>query len=163
MQRAILLMSLVLFAGSAVADDRETLHKLFEDEWQWQLRDLPEGATSIGDRRYDDRLADRSAAAWTKRREHARELLARIEAIDRSKLSADDQLNYDLFLYQARSTVEQSRFPVELTPVDQMTGIHMLLGELAQQMPRDTVKDYENFIARLRAYPRAVDDTIALL
>ena len=163
MQRVILLMSLVLFAGSAVADDRETLHKLFEDEWQWQLRDLPEGATSIGDRRYDDRLADRSAAAWTKRRGHARELLTRIEAIDRSKLSADDQLNYDLFLYQARSTVEQSRFPVELTPVDQMTGIHMLLGELAQQIPRDTVKDYENFIARLRAYPRAVDDTIALL
>jgi uncharacterized protein (DUF885 family) len=163
MQRAILLMSLVLIAGSAVADERETLHRIFEDEWQWQLRDTPEAATSIGDRRYDDRLADRSAAAWTKRREHAREVLARLETIDRSKLTADDQLNYDLFLYQARSAVEQSRFPFELTPVDQMFGIHMLLGELAQQIPRDTVKDYENFIARLRAYPRTVDDTIALL
>ena len=163
MRRAILLMSLVLFAASSVADDRETLHAIFEDEWQWQLRDTPEGATSIGDRRYDALLADRSAAAWSKRREHARDLVKRVEAVDRAKLSAEDQLNYDLFLYQARSNVDLARFPFEVTPLDQMTGIHMLLGELAQQIPRDTVQDYENFIARLRAYPKAVDDTIALL
>ena len=163
MRRAIFLVSLVFLAGSAVADERAKLHQLFEEEWQWQLRDSPEGATAIGDRRYDDRLTDRSAAAWSRRREHARETLARIQAIDRTKLSAEDRLNYDLFLYHARTAVDQGRFPYELTPVDQMTGIHMLLGELAQQIPRDTVEDYENFVARLRAYPRAIDDTIALL
>jgi uncharacterized protein (DUF885 family) len=136
---------------------------LYEDEWEWQLRDSPEQATSIGDRRYDDRLSDRSAAAFARRREHAKETLARIEAIERKELSSDDQLNYDILLDQTRKTVEGGRYPSELTAIDQMSGVHMLLGELAQQMPRDTVKDYENFIARMHAYPRAVDETIALL
>lgn len=55
MRKAILLISLMLFASSAVADEAQKLHKLFDDEWEWLLRDAPEAATSIGDRRYDDR------------------------------------------------------------------------------------------------------------
>jgi uncharacterized protein (DUF885 family) len=163
MRRAIFLMCLAFYAVTVVADETETLRRLFDDEWEWQLRDNPEMATSFGDRRYDDRLTDRSPAAWAKRREHARETLARIEAIDRSKLSDADKLNYDLFLHQARLAAEGTRFPYELASIDQMGGVYMSLGELAQQMPRDTVKDYENFIARLHAFPKAVDDTIVLL
>jgi uncharacterized protein (DUF885 family) len=154
---------LMFFATTTVADEAETLRNLFEYDWQWRLRDHPERATSIGDRRYDDRLTDRSPDAWARRREHAREMLTRVQTIDRSKLSEDDKLNYDLFVFQTREEVDGMRFPAELTAIDQMDGIHMLLGELAQRMPRDTVEDYENFIARLRAYPRAVDQTIELL
>jgi uncharacterized protein (DUF885 family) len=130
---------------------------------QWQLADNPENATYLGERGHDDRLMDRSPAAWQKRREHDRQTLQRIEAIDRTKLSATDQLNYDLFLLQARLAVEGDRFPYELVPMHQMGGIYMVLGELAQQIPRDTVKDHENFLARMRAFPRAVDETIALM
>lgn len=97
MRKAILLISLILVASSAVADEARKLHGLFDAEWEWLLRDAPEAATSIGDRRYDDRLSDRSAAAWQQRREHARQTLAAIKAIDRAKLSDEDKLNYDLF------------------------------------------------------------------
>ena len=38
MRRATLLVCFVMLAGSALADETETLHRLFEDEWQWQLR-----------------------------------------------------------------------------------------------------------------------------
>ncbi|HEY0155793.1 MAG TPA: DUF885 domain-containing protein [Thermoanaerobaculia bacterium] len=153
------------FAGAVFAAPAESqkLHKLLEEEWEWQLRDNPEGATTLGDRRYDALLTDRSAAAFARRREHDRETLRRIKAIDRSKLSADDQLNYDLFLLQTESAVEEGRFPNEVATVNQMEGLYITLGELAQHIPRDTVKDHENFIARLRAFPKAVDDTIALL
>jgi uncharacterized protein (DUF885 family) len=164
MRKVIVFLVLVLSAVSATAEDAAaTLRRLFDEEWEWQMRDNPELATTFGDRRWDDRLTDRSAAAWTRRREHARQLIGRIEAVDRAKLADADKLNYDLFLYQARLADEGSRFPYELPNLDQMSGIYMILGELAQAIPRDTVKDYENFIARLRAYPRAVDDTIALL
>ena len=165
MRKALTALIFVLFAAAvqAAPTEAQKLHQLFEEEWQWQLRDLPEAATLIGDRRYDDRLADRSAAAFARRRERNREILSRIEAIDRTKLSAEDQLNYDLFLVQARVNAEGDRFPRELTPINQMEGVYSLLGELAQYIPRDTVKDHENFLARMRAYPKAVDDTIALL
>ncbi|HEU4886782.1 MAG TPA: DUF885 domain-containing protein [Thermoanaerobaculia bacterium] len=156
----VLLMTLPLLAASA---ESEKLNKLIAEDWQWQLRDNPENATYLGERGHDDRLADRSPAAWQKRREHNREMLRRIEAIDRAKLSVNDRLNYDLFLLQTKMAVEGDRFPTELVPVHQMNGIYIVLGELAQQIPRDTVKDHENFLARMRAFPRAVDETIALM
>jgi uncharacterized protein (DUF885 family) len=159
------LLALALFALPLLADPAETkrLHELIASDWQWQLADNPENATYLGERGHDDRLMDRSPAAWQKRREHDRQTLQRIEAIDRTKLGVSDQLNYDLFLLQARLAVEGDRFPYELVPMHQMGGIYMVLGELAQQIPRDTVKDHENFLARMRAFPRAVDDTIALM
>jgi len=164
MYRTLPFLLLFLFAVTLAAEtEPQALRKLIDEEWEWQLRDDPENATTLGDKRYDALLTDRSAAAFAKRREHHRETLKRIEAIDRSKLSEDDKLNYDLFLLQARMLVEADRFPEELATVNQMGGVYSLLSELAQQIPRDTVKDHENFIARLRTYPKAVDETIALL
>lgn len=161
--RTLVCFLLLTVSIQAAPAESAKLHKLFDDEWEWQLRDDPEGATNFGDTRFDDRLTDRSAAAFERRRAHNRETLARIEAIDRATLSAADKLNYDVFLLQARTAVEGDRFPYELVPINQMGGVYSLLGDLAQQIPRDTVKDHENFLARMRAFPRAVDDTIALL
>ncbi|MDQ3282750.1 MAG: DUF885 domain-containing protein [Acidobacteriota bacterium] len=170
------LLSLLTFALVAVSvataalatpplppEDASRLHHLFSSEWEWQLRDDPESATALGDRRYDALLTDRSPAAWASRRKHHQETLAAIRAINRARLSPQDQLDYDLFRLQAELAVEGDRFPQELATTHQMGGIYSLLGELAQSIPRDTVKDHENFLARLHAFPRAVDETIALL
>jgi uncharacterized protein (DUF885 family) len=153
------LAALPILAASAASD----LNRLIAEEWQWQLRDNPENATYVGERGHDDRLMDRSPAAWQQRRQHDRETLTRVEAIDRSKLSGKDRLNYDLFLLQANMNVEGDRFPYELVPINQMGGVYTALGELAMQIPRDTVKDHENFLARMRAFPKAIDETIALM
>jgi uncharacterized protein (DUF885 family) len=164
MRKSLLLIAFfIALPLLAASTETATLNKLIDEEWQWQLRDDPESATYNGERGHDDRLTDRSVLAYQRRRAHNRETLQRVEAIDRTKLSADDQLNYDLFLLQAKMAVEGDRFPYELVPLNQMDGLYSLLGELAQKIPRDTVKDHENFLTRLRAFPRAVDDTIALL
>jgi uncharacterized protein (DUF885 family) len=159
MRNLLLLLTLSL----ATAASAESLHDLLKDEWEWFLRDNPEAATMLGEKRYADRLTDRSAEAWARRREHNATVLKRLAAIDRAKLSEADRLNYDLFRYQAELAAAGDRFPFELATVNQMGGIYMTLSELAQQIPRDTVKDHENFLARLRAFPKAIDDTIALL
>jgi uncharacterized protein (DUF885 family) len=163
--RKSLLLILFVFALPmlAASAESEKLHKLLDEDWQWQLADDPERATYLGERGRDDRLTDRSAAAWQRRRDHNREMLDRIKSIDRTKLDGEDQLNRDLFLWQAEVSVDGDRFPYELVPLNQMGGVHMLLGELAQQIPRDTVKDHENFLVRMRAFPRTVDETIALM
>lgn len=142
--------------------ESDKLKTLFDEEWESGLKDDPESATYVGDRRYDHLLTDRSAASFAARREHDRLLLQKIEAIDRSKLPEDERLNYDLFLYQAKNSVLGNRFPGELMPLSARGGIHDQLSELAQSMPRDTVKDHENFLARMRAFPRAIDETIEL-
>jgi uncharacterized protein (DUF885 family) len=161
--RTILCLFLATVSLQAAPPPKSALHKLFDEEWEWQLRDNPENATAFGDKRFDALLTDRSAAAFERRRAHNRETLAKIEAMDRAKLSEADKLNYDVFLLQEKTAVEGDRFPYELVPINQMGGVHSLLGDLAQQIPRETVKDHENFLARMRAFPRAVDETIALL
>ena len=156
----------VAFAFASFAQpgqsEAEKLRKLFDDAWEWDLKDNPEGATYVGDKRYDALLTDRSAEAYKRREAHDLEMLRGVEAIDRSKLPVEEQLNYDLALLYARNAVAGNKFPGELMPLSQQGGIHDNLSEMAQAVPRDTVKDLENFIARMRAYPRAVDQTIDL-
>ncbi|HEX4458445.1 MAG TPA: DUF885 family protein, partial [Polyangia bacterium] len=91
------------------------------------------------------------------------DLVPRIEKIARAKLSAADQLNYDLFLRNAKINVESQRFPDELMPLSQMGGVYNELSELARLSPHRNVADYENFLKRLAAYPKLIEQTIALM
>ena len=165
MKRALPVALALVLTASALAQETESqkLHKLFAEEWEWQVRNDPEGATYVGDRRYNELLTDRSGEMFERRRSYNRENLRKIEAIDRSKLDENDRINYDLYLLHSRNAIEGDRFPAELMPVNQQGGVHDLLSELAQAIPRDTVKDHEQFLARMRAFPRAVDQTIDLM
>jgi len=149
-------------SGTATPEDQK-LQTLLDEEWEWTLREHPAFATSVGDLRYNDRLEDMSFEAITRRQQHARDLVTRIEAINRPELSEPSQLNYDLMLRGAREEVEGQRFPEELMPITQMGGVHQDIAELAQMIPKFRPKDYEDFIKRLEAVPALVDQTIALM
>ncbi|PYQ27971.1 MAG: DUF885 domain-containing protein [Acidobacteria bacterium] len=164
MKRALPVLLCLAFTLSLFAQtETEKLYKIFDDDWEWSLRDSPEFATNTGDHRFDDKLHERTAESFERRKAHDRDVLQRIEGVDRAKLSESDRLNYDLFLLRARNSVEGARFPSELMPITARGGVFEELSELALRVPHDTVKDYENFLARIHAYPKAVDDTIALM
>src|SRR5262249_54262301 len=55
------------------------------------------------------------------------------------------------------------RFPTEWMPISQMSGVHISIAELPRVMPLRTAKDYEDFLARLAAYPRVVDQNVELM
>ncbi len=155
------------FAGRAQAapadPEGRRFHQLLDDEWEYGLRESPTSATYLGDPRYDDKLDDVSPEAIERRRRHARELVPRIQKIARAKLSAADQLNYDLFLRNAKLDVEGARFPDELMPITQMGGVYNWLSELARAAPHRNVGDYESFLKRLALYPRLIEQTTALM
>ena len=115
---------------SAIQDETKKLHALFDDEWQWTLRENPEFATRIGDPRYNDRLTDLSAPAIETRKAHQRDLLKRIREIDRGSLIGQDVLSYDLFLRETEQNVALQRFPSEWMPISQMSGVHISIPEL---------------------------------
>ncbi|HLN92704.1 MAG TPA: DUF885 family protein, partial [Thermoanaerobaculia bacterium] len=89
-------------AAKSAAVSKE-LAKFFDDEWELGLRENPERATYLGDPRYNDRLTDLSFEAIERRNKHEQEALARLKKIDRTLLSEDDRLSYDL--YQRRLEV----------------------------------------------------------
>ncbi len=165
MKRTLPILLTLAFALSLTAQptDGEKLQKIFTDDWEWSLLEYPEFATYVGDPRGADKLSERTPEAYERAKAHDRELLQRIEAIDRSKLSEDDKLNYDLFLLQTKNSIEGHKFRGELMPINARGGVFEDLSELAQAIPRDSVKDHENFLARMRAFPRIIDQVIATM
>ena len=149
-------------APAATSDAAKTLHAFFEAEWDYAMEQNPTWASSLGDRRWNDRWEDASLEAIQKRQEHARVALETLKKIDRASLSPADQLNYDLFKKDAETDIAGFKFQMHLLPINQRGGIQTE-DELTERLRFQTVKDYDDWIARLRAFPRFMDQTIALM
>jgi uncharacterized protein (DUF885 family) len=160
----------ILFAASAAlaqavssTDAAKNLHALFDEDWQWGLQQYPEGATLLGDNRYNDRLTDLSPEAIERGKAHDRGMLDRIQKIESSQLRGQDAISYDLFLRDKQLNVEGQRFPAEYMPIDQMNGVQISFGQLAASTLFRNAKDYQDYIARLAAFSKQIDQLIALM
>jgi uncharacterized protein (DUF885 family) len=138
------------------------LQDLFKAEWDYDMQEQPEEASSLGDRRWNDRWTDESLEAHARRHQHNQDVLARLAKIDRGALGPADQLNYELFKKRYEDRVEGYKFHWFLLPLDQREGIQTR-DELADALRFETAKDYEDWIARLHAFPALMDQTIALM
>ena len=106
---------------------------------------------------YNDRLSDYSAKAMAAQEDHTRKELAIFEAIDTTGFPDEEALNKALMVRRLREDVVGARFHDWQMPVDQMNGVHLSYASMPSGMPFQTVKDYENYIARLHELPRVFD------
>jgi len=140
----------------------KTLNDFFESEWNYEMEQNPTRASSLGDRRWNDRWGDRSLEAIRKDEEHTADALARLTKIEPAQLSPADRLNYDLFKKDLETDIEGAKFRAYLMPVNQRGG-PQTLDELGDRLRFETVKDYEDWIARLRAFPILIEQDITLM
>ena len=161
------LISLLLstMAGPAMAQENasDRLHQLFEDVWEWRLQENPLFATSVGVHEYNDELPTVSVEAEQRRLKKERAFLKRLQAIDRRALSEEDRLNYDLFERVRERRIAEREVRDYLIPITNRSGFHVWFPQLADQMPLNTVADYEDYIARLNAFKRYAEQHIALM
>jgi uncharacterized protein (DUF885 family) len=146
----------------AMAGPVDELHQMFDQAWERTLREDPTFASSLGDHRYDDQWPDASMSAIE--RSHADDvaLLDRITHFDASGLPAAERVNYEIFERQYSERVQGYAFRTFLMPVDQRNGIQTA-DELAESLRFATVRDYEDWIARLDRLGAYVDQTIELM
>src|SRR5207245_11147265 len=104
--------------------ERARLNRLFQLPWDYLLHEFPEFATEVGAAGLNDRWTDRSSAAIARRKADLELPTRALATIDRTKLSPQDALNYDLFRRQAEAQLEGRRFPWELLPLTQLYAIH---------------------------------------
>jgi len=142
------------------ADEPARLHDLFHREWEYRLKEDPMVATSVGRHEYDDRLPSVSTEDLARRAAAGKAFLAELTAIDRSKLSSDDAVNYDIFRNQLADGIASWELGEDQMPINADSGFHSEFSRLPEVVPLATVKDYENYISRLRAWPRYVDQQI---
>jgi uncharacterized protein (DUF885 family) len=162
----------VLFAISGLAalaqqkpsasSPAKTLHTLFDSEWEYQMRENPTFASSLGDKRYNDRWEDVSLANIEKQHQHALEVQKKLAAIDRKHLSQTDQVNYDMFKRDLDIALGDHEFKTYLLPLNQRGGIQTL-DTFTRNLTFDNTKDLEDWLARINAFPTLMDQTIALM
>ena len=139
------------------------LLKLFDTTWQEDLADDPVSATQLGDARYNDRLARHVAARpSTARQKKNYARLQSLAKINRDKLDKADQLNFDLFQREIKTRIEEYQFKPWMFANRTFDG-PQLLAEVAEFAPFNTVKDYDNWIARLNTTGVYIDQWILLL
>src|SRR5438046_6959536 len=140
----------------------KAVDKLFASEGDYWMEQYPNWESSLGDRRWNDRWEDLSLDAISKRHTHNIEVLAKLRAMDPEALSPPDRLNYDLFLKDYKNEVEEYQYRWYLIPLNQRGGVQTA-DELADALRFEQVKDYEDGLARLRALPARIEQTIALM
>jgi uncharacterized protein (DUF885 family) len=133
----------------------KALNTVFSDYWEQQLKDSPEFASTLGDKRYDDQLSDYSVAGYNARLEHDRAFLDRLGAIDTAGLPEQEQLSKDLLVRKLVDEQEEARFKPWEMPVSQFRGLHLELPQLVPQLSFDTADDYDHYITRLGKVPTA--------
>ncbi len=158
---ALLLPPLALSAQSSqpVADRLAAQNALFQESWQTELKLSPTLATALGDYRYNDQLGDNSLAATAKRHEIDVAELARIKAIDPTGFPEQDLISHDLFQREQQESVDNYDLKTYEMPLGSMGGVHTSLADLPLSMPFDSVKRYEDYIARLHQIPKALLQT----
>jgi len=165
-----LFFAILAFGGSVFAQDVKPVaerlaaqNALFDEQYESDLRNFPERATSYGDYRYNDKLADYSLAAVIQRNETNRAFLVRLQAIPTTGFSDQDQLSHDLLIRVLQQRIADFDLKEYEMPVNQMNGIHTSLADLPLSVPFDSVKHYEDYIARLHQMPRVLSQTTEVL
>ncbi|HET9272249.1 MAG TPA: DUF885 domain-containing protein [Vicinamibacterales bacterium] len=138
----------------------QSLLQLFDEYWEWKIARRPELATSAGRREHNARWTDRSKAARDKDLYDLREWLQRGMWFSPGTLTPSMRLTAYLLESDARDQIESEPYLSAISLVSQMTGVQNTVFQVVDQMPVATVEDYENIVARLRALPQYVDQTI---
>ncbi len=139
--------------GDSVQIRSAALASLFNAMWEDSLKRSPEFASALGDRRYNDQVTDLSPRAINDELARRRVFLARLVAIDTTGLSEQEKLSSELMQRELVEGEEGARFKEWEMPVNQFHGIHTDLPAGVVNLPFETVKDYDDYIARLKKYP----------
>jgi uncharacterized protein (DUF885 family) len=136
---------------------------IFEEKYESDLRNFPENATAYGDYRYNDKLEDYSLAAIAERHKTDEAFLARLEAVSTAGFPDQDQLSHDVMVRVLEQRDADFALKEYEMPINQMNGIHTGLADLPLSVPLDSVKHYEDYVARLRQIPGALNQTSEVL
>ena len=140
----------------------KALNQLLQEQWEYTLKNNPETATTLGDLRYNDRWTESSKNQIEKDKKTTQNFLKRFEAIDSTGFSATDQLNKDLMIYQLKETLKSYDLKLYEMPFNQMWGLHLQFPGFISSIPFDNVKQYQDYIARLKQIPIILDQGIQL-
>jgi uncharacterized protein (DUF885 family) len=138
-------------------DRRKALAAVFHDFWEFSLETSPEFASIIGDNRYNNKISDQSVKAYNENLAREEKYMMRLSAVDPTGFTDQERISREMLIRQITNDLEAAQFKEWEMPVNQMGGIYADYPQLVEQLSFQSVKDYDDWIARLHAIPNAFD------
>ena len=139
------------------------LSSLAEREWQWRLRESPTLASSVGDHRYDDRLPSETLDDQARRAKDTEAFLGELDGIVPASLDDAGRVNREILRAQLVDRLDAFRFREHLLPLNADSSFHTSFAFLPMSLRFASTADYDNYLARLRAFPAYMDQNIGLM
>lgn len=146
--------------ASTLEARRKALSDLLAEQWEYRLRTSPLYASFLGDKRWNAELDDFSQAAIDKDLQEVQKFVARFELIDTTGFPKQEALNKRLMVRDLKAQLEGARFKPWEMPVDQQNGVQVFLPQLVLVLSFQDIKDYQDYISRLKQMPRFLDQTV---
>jgi len=161
---AVLMTASSMAGAPLTAEDldrrRKALSDLLNEQWEYTLRTNPEFASLLGDKRFNDKSSEISMAAIERDLTTNRRFLKQFQAIDTIGFSEQEGLNKALMVKNLRDAIEDTTWKEYEMPVNQMDGIHLFAAQLPALLSFTTPREYDDYVARMRDFPKQIDGTI---
>lgn len=158
---ALALVGALLATPALAQTPSQNLARLFDDERAFIYREQPLTATYEGVHEYDDHLASVTPEANARQLAADRAFLQRLAAIERTALSAQEQVSADLFQFMVGERARFAGYREWRLPLNSDSGFHTEILQLASAHNPQNTHDYETYIARLNDVPRYFRENIA--
>jgi len=151
---------------SPLADDAvrgltdERMRAVVADHWEWTMWWAPQWATTLGDHRYDDRLAPRDAKAIEQYHRERKALLAKLGAISPLELGDADHMAWLLLVASLHAAGAADAARAHEWWVSSRGG---LVDEISYLVEMHPAGEGASLCARLRDAAGWIDQTIANL
>ncbi len=141
------------------------IQKLFSIYYEQRLQFFPLEATQNGDHRFDDRLPNNITESFRDTLKHFYSAtIDSLNLFNRDSLSENNQISYDILMWDLKMNIEALNFPDHLMPINQFYSLTITMGQLGAGsgiQSFETVKDYENFLMRAHRFVPWCDTAIA--
>ncbi len=138
-------------------------NQLIADQWEAWMRWDPLFATSCGDHRFNDLLPAAGEEHYVSWRTQLAVFRQRLQMVDCRALPPADRLNCEIFARMLDFEIAGLDYHGYRLPISKAGGFHMYFPDLYLSSPFGSVRDYENYLARLEALPRYFNESIDLL
>ncbi|CAN7993024.1 unnamed protein product [Ixodes hexagonus] len=150
--------------GFAEQTNAKTMaEQLFEDFWQWRLRDSPELATMVGVHKYDDLLESYSLQSFQDRKDKVDQFLKQAKGLQQK---VDDEwcsASLNIFIDGLEGFLRGIDTLGYLYPVSFIEGIHVDFSQTIDYMVFETVDDYRKLLSRYNRLPKQLDEVMELM
>ena len=99
---------------------------------------------------------------FVRRNTFYKDVFAKLNSIDKTKLTDDDKVNLELLQYSIEDELSSYKFKAYLNPILADEGFHTDLAYMGSEI-LSSKKEFDNYIKKLKDIPRYVDENISLM